>query len=109
MKQIPFSLFCALALTSIAAFAADKHAGGVGPAFRGPIGLQLYSLRAQFSNSVPTTLDQVHSFGIEYVELASTYNLSPEKFKEQLAAKALKPINGHFPFESYHHNINDIT
>src|SRR5713101_5905449 len=109
MKQISFSLFCALALPSIAAFAADKHAAGVGPDFKGPIGLQLYSLRAQFSNSVTTTLDQVHGFGIEHVELAGTYNLSPEKFKEQLAAKGLKPISGHFPFERYRDDVEGIA
>src|SRR5437762_9384773 len=109
MKQISFSLFCALALPSIAAGAADKHAAGVGPDFKGPIGLQLYSLRAQFSNSVPTTLDQVRRFGIEYVELAGTYNLPPEKFKEQLAARGLKPISGHFPFERYRDDVEAVA
>src|SRR5216117_751505 len=109
MKQISFSLFCALLLPSIPAFAADKHATGVGPDFKGPIGLQLYSLRAQFSNSVPITLDQVRRFGIEYVELAGTYNLSPEKFKEQLAAKGLKPISGHFPFERYRDDVEAVA
>ena len=109
MKQISFFLFCALALPSIAAFAADKHVAGVGPDFKGPIGLQLYSLRAQFSNSVPTALDQVRRFGIEYVELAGTYNLSPEEFKLQLAAKGLKPISGHFPFERYRDDVESIA
>src|SRR5437899_5264355 len=109
MNQISFSLFCALALPSIAAFAADNHAAGVGPDFKGPIGLQLYSLRAQFSNSVATTLEQVRRFGIEYVELAGTYNLSPEKFKEQLAAKGLRPISGHFPFERYRDDVGGIA
>mgnify|MGYP003353644613 CR=1 FL=1 len=32
---------------------------GVGASFRGPIGLQLYSLRAQFIKNVPGTLDVV--------------------------------------------------
>src|SRR5436190_9170057 len=109
MKQIPFTLFCALALASIAAFAADSHAAGIGPAFKGPIGLQLYSLRAQFSNSVPATLDQVHNFGIRYVELAGTYNLPPEKFNEQLAARGLKPVSGHFPFERYRDDVEAVA
>ncbi len=109
MKQTWFPLFCALALPSIAAFAADKHAAGVGPDFKGPIGLQLYSLRAQFSNSVLSTLDQVRRFGIEYVELAGTYNLPPEKFKEQLAANGLKPISGHFPFERYRDDVEAVA
>lgn len=69
--------------------------------FKGPIGLQLYSLRADFAKDVPGTLDKVQSFGIKYVELAGTYDLSPEKFKELLAARKLKPISGHFPYDRY--------
>src|SRR6266511_6364585 len=109
MKPILFSRFCALALCSLTAVAADRHAAGVGPDFKGPIGLQLDSLRAQFSNIVPATLEQVRKFGFEYVELAGTYNLPPEKFKEQLAAKGLKPISGHFPFERYRDDVEGIA
>jgi sugar phosphate isomerase/epimerase len=101
MKKIPLALLLSLILGPIASVATGRHAAGIGPKFKGPIGLQLYSLRAQFSNSVPATLEQVRGFGIEYVELAGTYNLSPEEFKGQLAAHGLKPISGHFPFERY--------
>jgi sugar phosphate isomerase/epimerase len=109
MKQLSFTLLCALALPSIVSFAAGKPAAGVGADFKGPIGLQLYSLRAQFTNNVPATLDQVRGFGIEYVELAGTYNLTPEKFKEQLDARGLKPISGHFPFERYRDDVEGIA
>ena len=109
MKPISFFLLCALALPSIATFAAGNPSTGIGPAFKGPVGLQLYSLRDQFSKSVPATLDQVRGFGIEYVELAGTYNLSPDKFKEQLEARGLKPISGHFPFERYRDDVEGIA
>src|SRR3989442_7657236 len=109
MKQIAFSLLYALVLPSFTVFAAGKHAAGIGPNFKGPIGLQLYSLRAQFSNSVPATLDQVRDFGIESVELAGTYNLTPQKFKEQLDARGLKPVSGHFPFERYRDDVEGIA
>jgi len=109
MKQFSFFRYFALTLPSIVVLAADMHAAGIGRDFKGPIGLQLYSFRAQFSNSVPATLDQVHKFGVEYVELAGTYNLPPEKFKEQLAAKGLKPISGHFPFERYRDDVEGIA
>src|SRR3954466_2754248 len=69
--------------------------------FKGPIGLQLYSLRADFAKDVPGTLDKVKSFGIKDVELAGTYNLSAEKFKELLAARKLKAVSGHFPYDRY--------
>ena len=69
--------------------------------FNEPIGLQLYSLRADFTKNVPATMEKVRSFGIRDVELAGTYNLSPEKFKEMLAANKLKAVSGHFPFARY--------
>src|SRR3954471_8808047 len=53
--------------------------------FKGPIGLQLYSLRADFAKNVPSTLDKVQAFGIKYVELAGTYNLTADQFKKELA------------------------
>lgn len=87
----------------------NKFQAGTGPSFKGPIGLQLYSLREQFAKDVPTTLDQVHNFGIQYVELAGTYNIPPEQFKAQLAAKGLKPISGHFPFEKFRDNVEAIA
>ncbi len=89
--------------------AADNHPAGIGPSFKGPIGLQLYSLRDQFAKNVPASLDRVRGFGIQYVELAGTYNLSPEKFKEQLDAKGLKPISGHFPFERYRDDAEGVA
>jgi sugar phosphate isomerase/epimerase len=69
--------------------------------FKSPVGLQLYSLRAEFTRNVPATLEKVAAYGITHVELAGTYNLSPEKFKEMLDANKLKAISGHFPFARY--------
>src|SRR5262245_36902572 len=87
----------------------NKDPGGIGPAFRGPIGLQLYSLREQFAKDVPATIDQTRSIGFEYVELAGTYSIAPEKFKEQLNAKGLKPISGHFPYERYRDDVEQVA
>jgi sugar phosphate isomerase/epimerase len=88
---------------------ADKPSAGIGPSFTGPIGLQLYSLREQFAKDVPGSIEKVASFGFKYVELAGTYKLAPEKLKEQLEAKGLKPISGHFPFEQLRDHIEDVT
>lgn len=88
-----------LSVFTLAATAADKV--GVGNSFQGPVGLQLYSLRAEFTRNVPATLDKVKSFGIRDVELASTYNLSPEKFKGMLDERGLRPVSAHFPFDRY--------
>ncbi len=82
---------------------------GTGPSFKGPIGLQLYSLRDQFSKDVPGTLDEVKSFGIKYAELAGTYGLSPEKFKQELSAHGIKPISAHFGFERYRDDAEGVA
>lgn len=89
--------------------AASRQAIGTGKSFKGPIGLQLYSLRDQFAKDVSATLDQVRSFGIEYVELAGTYNIPPEKFKQQLDSKGLKAVSGHFGFEQFRDNVEAIA
>lgn len=78
---------------------AEKHAAGIGPAFKGPIGLQLYSLRDQFAKDVPGALDMVRGMGFRYVELAGTYGLEPEKFKAALASHGLKAVSSHFSYE----------
>jgi sugar phosphate isomerase/epimerase len=87
----------------------DQHSAGIGPSFKGPVGLQLYSLREQFAKDVPATLDQVRGFGIQYVELAGTYNMAPGKFKEQLDARGLKGISGHFAFEQLRDHVEDVA
>jgi sugar phosphate isomerase/epimerase/acetyl esterase/lipase len=87
----------------------NKQATGTGLSFKGPIGLQLYSLRDQFAKDVPKSLDMARGFGIEYVELAGTYNIPPETFRGQLAAKGLKPISAHFPYERFRDNVESIA
>jgi len=77
--------------------------------FKGSVGLQLYSLRDQFKQDVPATLDQVRAFGITNVELAGTYGVAPEKFKEQLDARGIKAISGHFPYEQCRDDIEGVA
>jgi sugar phosphate isomerase/epimerase len=100
MRKAWFICLAVGALTLGLTSAAEKKVG-VGPKFKGPIGLQLYSLRASFAKDVPGTLDKVKSFGIKYVELASTYNLPPEKFKGMLEERGLVAVSGHFPYERF--------
>ena len=76
---------------------------------RKAVGLQLYSLRDQFKKDVAQTLDQVRAFGITNVELAGTYGVAPEKFKEQLDARQLKAVSGHFPYEQCRDDIEGVA
>ena len=74
---------------------------GIGPSFKGKIGLQLYSLRDQFPKNVKGTFDEVQSWGIRYAEVAGTYGLSTPDFKKELAARGIRAIGAHFDFNRY--------
>jgi len=76
--------------------------------FKGPLGLQLYSLRDDFAKDLPATLKQVRDFGFRYAELAGTYGRSPEDFKGLLAAVGVQPIAGHFPYEKYRDDLAGV-
>jgi sugar phosphate isomerase/epimerase len=97
------------AVVSLCAPQAKAASAGIGASFKGPIGLQLYSLREQFKKDVPATLDEVKSFRIKYVELAGTCGLPPEKFKAELAQRGIEPISGHFPFEKYRDDVESVA
>ncbi|HKI68426.1 MAG TPA: TIM barrel protein, partial [Verrucomicrobiae bacterium] len=93
-------------LAGSVAFAAPV---GTGPSFKGPLGLQLYSLRNQFAKDVPGTLDKVKAFGFKYVELAGTYGLTPEQFRKELDARGLVAVSGHFGFEQFRDNPEGVA
>jgi sugar phosphate isomerase/epimerase len=99
-------------ILSLAAFApalaADVASGDKSSGFKGPLGLQLYSLRAQFAKDVPGTLDKVRDFGFKNVELAGTYGLTPEKFKSELDSRGLKAISGHYGYERFRDDIDGV-
>jgi sugar phosphate isomerase/epimerase len=98
-KSVLLLLSFVLAAASLPA--ADR-AAGLGPSFHGPLGLQLYSLRAQFTaHGVPATLDKVKALGFRYAELAGTYNLPPEKLKALLAERGIRAVSGHFPYKRF--------
>lgn len=73
------------------------------------IGLQLYSLRDQMMANVSGTLDEVKGWGITNVELAGTYNLTPEQFKGQLDAHGLNAFSGHFPFDRLRDDVEGVA
>lgn len=83
----------------LASGCATSSSVGTGASFKGPIGLQLYSLRGLFTKSVPQGLALTKSYGLKDVELAGTYGMPPEKLKAMLDEHGLNPIAGHFSFE----------
>jgi len=116
MKQMsPKFIVMAALIASICApnlsIAADGQnpRAGIGPCFKGPIGLQLYSLRDSFKHDVPGTFAKVRALGFRYVELAGTYGLEAKEFRNLLLDHGLKPIAGHFPYEQYRDNPESVA
>jgi sugar phosphate isomerase/epimerase len=111
IMKIANALIVAVSCVAISpiGMAAKAEDAGIGPSFKGPIGLQLYSLRDQFAKDVPGTLDKVRDLGFKNVELAGTYKLSPQKFKSELDARGLKAISAHFPFEQFRDDVEGIA
>lgn len=105
MRMIPL-----LAMLSLLAASPTGYAAAVaGQGFDQSAGLQLYSLRDQFKQDVPDTLDKVRAFGLKYVELAGTYGLAPEKFRAELTTRGLTAVSGHFPYEKYRDDVESIA
>src|SRR5208283_1458139 len=101
LKPLAFLTLLALASTHCSFANADS----VSPA---SVGLQLYSLRNQFSKDVPGTLAKIQAWGITNVELAGTYGLTTEQIKAQLDAHGLKPISAHYGYDQFRTNLDWI-
>lgn len=99
-KTLLVSAVCWLVSCTVGVHAASKEVG-TSRKFKGPVGLQLYSLRDQFKTDVSGTLDRVRGFGFRYVELAGTYGMSAEQFCQELAKRGLVPIAAHFAYERF--------
>jgi sugar phosphate isomerase/epimerase len=105
-----FSLLTAISFAVLMAFVPATIAAevGTGPSFKGPLGLQLYSFRDQFAKDVPGTLDKIRDLGFKDVELAGTYKLKPEEFKQQLDAHGLRAVSAHFPYERFKNDLDGV-
>lgn len=92
---------CLFVLSALLSFAAPMCSAaesvGTSPSFKGPVGLQLYSLRDQLKQQGAAALDFVKEQGFVEVEigLESHYGLTAEAMKTALDARGLKPIAAH--------------
>jgi sugar phosphate isomerase/epimerase len=68
--------------------------------FKGPLGLQLYSLRETFKKDPTAALDLTKSLGFQYAELYSGLPMEPEKLKAELAARGITPVSAHFSYDA---------
>ena len=89
------ALLTSLLVLSTSVFALDLPGD-----FKGPLGLQLYSLRETFKADPIQALDKAKAFGFTSAELYSTLPVEPEKLKALLADRGITPVAGHFGYET---------
>lgn len=79
-------------LLSITIFAAEKKPVGTGGSFKGPLGLQMYSLRHISAKNPLQALDMARDFG--FVELETgPYRFKPDEFLKHLSDRGLKLVS----------------
>lgn len=87
-------------LATVSAFAAD---------FRENVGIQLYSLQAQFKAKGPTeALDTVKNFGFTEVETWGGTGLTPEQLAKELKARGIKPVSSHVGYGDFQKDVNAV-
>ncbi len=71
----------------------------LGGDFQGPLGVQLYSFREAFKTDVRGTLARVRALGFREVELAGTYGMSAQQFRQTLDSAGLTATSMHVGYE----------
>jgi sugar phosphate isomerase/epimerase len=84
-----YKLIASAIVASATAFAADS----------GQLGLQLWSLRAQLTASLPQGMAEVKALGFTEVESAGTYGHTAKEFRALADANGLKIVGAHIPYE----------
>lgn len=98
-RRRDFLLASGLALGALAVPRGARTAPAAGPGI-GPIGLQLYTLRAAMQRDVNSTLRQVAAIGYKQVEFAGLFGHSAAQVRAQLDRLGLTAPSMHVPFET---------
>ena len=96
MKMLILALLAASAIVRSAELSGD---------FKGPLGLQLYTLRESFKTNVPGTLDKVKAMGFTEIEGGGDYGLGLERFNALLHERGLKMVSAGFGYEAMKKDI----
>ena len=81
---------------------------GTGGSFKGPLAVQLWSFRDDFTGDVPGTLKRVRELGFTYVELAGYYGMTAKRFRAELDKAGLKAISMHIGYEVARDGIDEV-
>ncbi len=75
--------------------------------FKGPLGLELYSLRHSFDKNVPFTLDTIQAMGFTEVE-GGAYGYQPGVFVNMLAARNMKLVGTFVDYDKLRDDIDGV-
>lgn len=109
MKKMTVILSLCAFLVSTALFAAEPGGIGTNAQFKGPVGLQIYSLRSISGENPEEALALAHEYGFVEVELAGTYGLSNEEYAALLKKYQLEPISCHFSFDLFENDPEKVA
>ena len=100
--------WCLLILMSAESWA--QPVSGKEGSFKGPLALQLYSVRDDLKKDVPGTLARVRGMGFQNVELGGGYyGLTPEAFRQALVKAQLKPVSMHAGFDLLEKDLDRVV
>lgn len=115
MKKLTILLLFVVCLLCVVSGQVRAESGkfgvGTNSVFKGPVGLQLYSLREIFKQDLDAGMKQTTDFGFRYVELTQvvTRNKTNEEIVAKLAQYKLKAIAAGWNFSDFEKNPEKIV
>src|SRR5215467_2519049 len=87
--------------------AAERNPAGTGDYFKGPLGLQMYSLRHHSATNLIFALDKVREYGFRTIE-GSAGRMPPEEFLKLLVARDIKIVSTFADYARLKTNIDEV-
>ncbi|GAB5560353.1 MAG: sugar phosphate isomerase/epimerase [Synoicihabitans sp.] len=106
MKLLSRIVFITVVAASTALANHHKHAAKAPLADQ--LGLQLWSLKAQFEQDVIGTLDLVGTYGLGKVETAGTNGMVPEQYAMELSNRGLEVVSAHVQYDALVKNFEAV-
>ncbi|MDR0328320.1 MAG: sugar phosphate isomerase/epimerase [Planctomycetaceae bacterium] len=90
---------------------ANGQGVGTSPSFRGPVGLQTYSLREQIAKEGAKVFDYVKEQGFKEVEigLGNHYGMTREELRDTLKKHGIKPVAAHAGLDNILKKTDEIV
>ena len=90
--KAPLCLIAAVISGALVANAAEK-AAGIGPSFKGPLGLQMYSLRFHTGTNALAKIDKARELGFRAIEGGAPRGMPAPEFLKALEQRGMKLVS----------------